>query len=207
MSPEKSGGLLTPLVLTTAVFSVVGGLCLVKTKRYKKLVLAGLFFMMVGTLSLATISTATNLHTIMAAMIVAGVGLGLLLPVYTIIIQSAAPEKFLGISTGLSQFVRSVGGTLGTAGLGFLFVSLFKYNLHQIPGVGNAGEQAYLTLLNMHRTGSLTKGVPLFAQHTKVLQAFIASVDVVFLCYGLLLCFTLILNFVLLIEVPLREKN
>jgi MFS family permease len=110
--PEQSGQMLTPLVVTTCMFSVIGGLYLSKFKRYKKLVIAGLSMMALGTFMLLVPSI------LLVGLIVSGAGLGLLLPVYTVIIQSIVPEEVLGVSTGISQFMRCAGGAFGTYTMG-----------------------------------------------------------------------------------------
>jgi MFS family permease len=112
--PEAAGKMLTPLVVTTCFFSVIAGLYLSKFKRYKKLVVVGVGLMGVGTLAMPTQSL------FLVAALIAGAGLGLLLPTYTIIIQSIVPEEILGISTGISQFTRCVGGAIGTYSMGLV---------------------------------------------------------------------------------------
>jgi Arabinose efflux permease len=44
-----------------------------------------------------------------------GVGIGLLYPVYTLIVQNAAPQGQMGAAIGVLAFLRSLGGTLGVS--------------------------------------------------------------------------------------------
>jgi MFS family permease len=159
LGPEQSGQMLTPLVVTTCLFSVVGGLCLSKFKRYKKLVISGLSLMAAGTLMLLTPSI------LLVGLMVAGAGLGLLLPAYTVIIQSIVPEEVLGVSTGISQFMRCAGGALGAYSIGFALGRLpFAQACASIFGVYGA-LLAFTVLLNV-----MMEEVPLRSRQRSVIM-------------------------------------
>ncbi|MCT4574107.1 MFS transporter, partial [Bacillus thuringiensis] len=51
-------------------------------------------------------------------MVVIGLGLGLSMQVYTLVVQNAVRQRDLGIATASIQFFRNIGSTLGTAVLG-----------------------------------------------------------------------------------------
>ena len=52
--------------------------------------------------------------------------MGLLLPVYTVAVQNAAPRKHMGAATASTTFFRSIGSTLGVA----IFGSILLTNYH-----------------------------------------------------------------------------
>ncbi|AJE47582.1 MFS transporter [Celeribacter indicus] len=57
-----------------------------------------------------------------------GIGIGLLYPVYTLIVQNAAPSEQMGAAMGVLAFLRAMGGTLGVslAGIGALRAGLLS---------------------------------------------------------------------------------
>ena len=139
-SAAKSGALLSPLIVVVAGASVLGGYWMSKKKTYKKICLVGLACITAGSLLLARITSSTELTYILANMLVVGFGLGLLLPIYTVVIQNAVPEKDIGSVTGFSQFFRSVGGTAGVAVFGTLMLALYQWGLKKaaLPAVSPA---------------------------------------------------------------------
>jgi hypothetical protein len=58
-------------------------------------------------------------------MLVIGVGLGLTMPLYTLVVQNAVPYRMMGAGTAATQFFRSIGGTLGAAILGSVMLSRY----------------------------------------------------------------------------------
>jgi hypothetical protein len=59
-------------------------------------------------------------------MVVAGLGMGLLQPVYTIAVQNVAPRERMGTATSSTIFFRSIGSTVGVAAFGS--VMLMRYH-------------------------------------------------------------------------------
>ena len=51
-------------------------------------------------------------------MVVAGIGLGLMMQVFVLAVQNAVPRASIGSATALTQFARSIGGTLGVTLMG-----------------------------------------------------------------------------------------
>lgn len=212
MSAAHSGAFLTPLIVTVAAASVLSGHWMSRTKKYKAIVLLGLTFMTIGDLLLSRISGQSPLPFILGNMLLVGAGLGLLLPIYTVVIQNAVAEKDIGAVTGYSQFFRSVGGTTGVAVFGTLMLSLYNRGL----------EQAQLPLLssdvrslihNPLEPGKLKRGLELLLPSTQldqvmsqVKESLVQSIDTIFLLYGLVLALTLIAT-LFLAELPLREKS
>ena len=62
-------------------------------------------------------------------MIVFGVGLGMALQVFTLIIQNSSQRKDLGVATASTQFFRNVGSTVGTAVFGTIMTSGLAGNI------------------------------------------------------------------------------
>jgi EmrB/QacA subfamily drug resistance transporter len=144
LSAGRSGLILSPLIVTVALASVIGGLWMSRTGKYKVIILTGLLCMAVGMAFLATLNADVSLSILFSTFMVISVGIGLLLPIYTVVIQNSVSDELVGTVTGLSQFFRSAGGTLGVACFGSLLLGLYNANLAMTlpPGVPPNAVQA-----------------------------------------------------------------
>jgi len=59
------------------------------------------------------------------AMVVAGFGMGLLQPVYTLAVQNVAPRERMGAATSSTIFFRSIGSTVGVAAFGSIMLTRY----------------------------------------------------------------------------------
>lgn len=128
----ESGYALTPLMLLVAVASIVGGLSISRTGRYKIICIAGLLLMTVGVIQLALINTESPLYAVFVGAGVSGLGLGLLLPVHAIVVQNTVDDAVLGVATSMTQLFRSLGGTIGTGMLSGFLTLLLKTQTMQM---------------------------------------------------------------------------
>jgi EmrB/QacA subfamily drug resistance transporter len=128
MSGIDSGLTLTPLMIVVALASIAGGLIVAKTKRYKLLCIVSLILLAIGTALLAWHIQAGPLKVadLLLDAAIGGIGLGLLLPVHTILIQNVAPPESMGVATSMTQFFRSLGGTIGTGLMSAVMLSLVR---------------------------------------------------------------------------------
>jgi EmrB/QacA subfamily drug resistance transporter len=117
---------LTPLMIVTAASSIAGGLLLAKTGKYKVLCLVALSLLAAGTFMLSKLTATSPSQTLLEGGSIGAVGLGLLLPVHTIIIQKVVPGEIMGVATAMTQFFRSLGGTIGTGLMSALLLCLIK---------------------------------------------------------------------------------
>jgi MFS family permease len=53
-------------------------------------------------------------------MVVAGIGMGLMMQIFVLVIQNAVPVRTLGSATALAQFARAIGATLGVTLMGVI---------------------------------------------------------------------------------------
>lgn len=121
-----SGMALSPLMILVAGASIIGGLVLARTGRYKVLVIISLCVLCAGSIMLSTLTPASSMSLFLMQSALAGVGLGLILPIHTIIVQNAVSGSVMGVSTSMTQFVRSLGGTIGTGMLSALMLNWLK---------------------------------------------------------------------------------
>ena len=117
-SATTSGAGLTPLFIPIAISAIIGGQVIAKVGRYQFLAVIGALILLVGLFLLVRIDATTVLSTVTLDMIVVGLGIGVLQPIYTIAGQNAISQERLGAGTGALNYLRAMGSLIGTAVLG-----------------------------------------------------------------------------------------
>ncbi|MDP2661646.1 MAG: MDR family MFS transporter [Dehalococcoidia bacterium] len=125
VSATNSGAVLTPMMLGFVVSTIVGGQLISRTGRYKLIALTGLAIGTVGMLLLSQMDVDTTQGLVMRNMAITGLGLGVAMTLFTIVVQNAFPMHQLGEVTASLQFFRSIGGTISIAVLGSVMINRF----------------------------------------------------------------------------------
>lgn len=123
VSATQSGNLLTPLLLGSVGGSILTGQINMRLKTYKPSAVIGSILIAAGMILFARMGASSNHAEVLRAMIVAGIGMGLLMPVYTVAVQNVAPRKYMGAATASTTFFRSIGSTLGVAIFGSVLLT------------------------------------------------------------------------------------
>jgi EmrB/QacA subfamily drug resistance transporter len=133
-SATNSGIILMPMMLAAMATSIGAGQILAKTGRYKALVIAGSAAIIVGAYLFSRMGVDTSSGVLTRDMIVMGLGLGIAMSAFTVIVQNQYPTQRLGeVSAGL-QFFRSIGATVGMAVFGTILNNRFAdAMLHNLP--------------------------------------------------------------------------
>lgn len=136
VSATNSGLILMPMSVAMIGLSIIAGLVITKTGRYKLQTLFGLLLMGAGFWMLVRLDYEASELDLTVAMVVFGIGLGIAMQVYTLIVQNAAARRDLGIATASTQFFRNVGSTVGTAVFGTIMAGGLAANIavHLPPG-------------------------------------------------------------------------
>jgi len=116
-SATDAGIVLTPLLFSWPVASVISGK-LVLNFGYRNVAVVGAFLTTVGSVLLLFFNQGTSLAVIVASMLLAGTGLGMSSTAFILAVQNAVPWKLRGVATASTQFVRTIGGTIGIAFMG-----------------------------------------------------------------------------------------
>jgi EmrB/QacA subfamily drug resistance transporter len=133
-SATNSGVVLTPLMLGAIVTSIGAGQLMARTGRYKALVVAGFVAAAGGMYLLSRMGVATTQVTLVLYMVVLGLGMGVAMSAFTVIVQNQYPTHRLGEVTASLQFFRSIGATIGLAVFGSVLNSRFASHLaHSLP--------------------------------------------------------------------------
>jgi EmrB/QacA subfamily drug resistance transporter len=216
MSVSSSGVALSPLILTVALSSIIGGQWMTRSGKYKMIVLTGLIMMTFGVFALSQLPEDVALIPLIGTMAFVGFGIGLLLPIYTIVIQNAVKDDLIGTVTGLSQFSRSIGGTLGVACLGSLLTFLYHANLNHlltwnlpssvVASLDNPLQPEKLRS-NLEQDAALKdKPETIVATVAAARQALYTSIKFIYTIYGAGLASAVLLN-LFLEELPLRSTK
>jgi EmrB/QacA subfamily drug resistance transporter len=128
-SATQSGNLLTPLMMGAVVGSIVTGQLNLRLGSYKIAAVTGSILVAIGMILFARMGEATQRMDVILAMIIAGTGMGLLQPVYTVAVQNAAPRHQMGAATASTAFFRSIGSTMGVAVFGSVLLTSYHHDL------------------------------------------------------------------------------
>lgn len=126
-SATSSGTVLMPMMIAMVFASILGGQIMSRTGRYRWQSVTGFTLLALGMLLLSFMGPEADTGTAVRNMIFVGIGLGITMPLFTIIVQNALPYQYLGVATASTQFFRSIGGTIGTALFGSVLNTRFGY--------------------------------------------------------------------------------
>ena len=139
-SPTDSGLAALPLIVGLIISSIVSGLIVSRTGRYKWLVVGAIVVMGIATALMTQLTADTPLPVVWAWMFLAGLGVGPTFSVFTIIVQNAVPFRQLGVATSNLTFFRQIGGSVALAIVGTIFGSTFLDKIG--PSMTTAGVPA-----------------------------------------------------------------
>jgi EmrB/QacA subfamily drug resistance transporter len=220
----NSGVVITPLMLGFMFSSIVGGQLLSRTGRYKILAIVGFIVAAVGMFMLSRMTPSTTQGEVVRNMIVTGLGMGVMMSLFTIVVQNAFPYRQLGEVTATLTFFRSIGSTLGVAVMGTILTNTFQNAMqsnipatltHRIPADRLAQLENPQLLLSpdivariQHGFAALgPQGLTLFRQLMATIQLSLSTAitSVFFLSFIIMLLGLFTVFF--LREIPLRKSH
>jgi EmrB/QacA subfamily drug resistance transporter len=122
-SAVESGLQLLPLLLAGTLSTAVIGRVVTRTGRYKVFPAVGLGLMAIGLFLLSRLDETSSHATIALAMVVFGIGFGMVSQLLVLAIQNAVDRRDIGIATASANLFRSLGGSVGAALFGAIFAS------------------------------------------------------------------------------------
>jgi EmrB/QacA subfamily drug resistance transporter len=128
-SATNSGIIMMPLVLSLVPTSIIVGQVVSRTGRYRKLTIFGMAMLTAGLLSFSSLHVTSTNRDLIIRMIVAGIGLGVAMPIFNLVVQNALPQNRLGIATSSVQLFRSIGATVGVAVTGSILNNRLSHHL------------------------------------------------------------------------------
>src|SRR6186713_2356989 len=128
-SPTNSGLAGLPLMVGLIGSSIVSGLIVSRTGRYKWLIVGSVIVMGIAVFLMTGLTKDTSVGVVWLWMFIAGIGVGPTFSVPTIVIQNAVPFRQLGVATSNLTFFRQIGGTVALAFVGTIFGTTFAEEL------------------------------------------------------------------------------
>ncbi len=138
VSATESGNLLTPLLMASVAGSITTGQINLRFRTYKPSAVAGSILITAGMILFARMDATTSRLDVLKGMLIAGFGMGLLMPVYTVAIQNAASREHMGAASALPTFCRSIGSTVGVAIFGTVLLTNYRHDFSAGVPAGTA---------------------------------------------------------------------
>lgn len=166
LSPTAAGLMMIPMMVGLISTSTIVGQAVSRSGKYKWYPVIGMIIMAGGLFLVGQMHAHDTLVHLGLVEFVIGVGLGMTTQTLVLIVQNTFPLRMVGTATASNNFFRQIGGALGAAIVGSLFMHRVADQLHDgLPGafkqMGPEGAQ-YAEQFAHGGAGSLT---PSFVQH------------------------------------------
>jgi MFS family permease len=121
VSPTSSGMHMLPMMIGMPAMSMMTGILVSRTGRYKRYPIAGASLAVIALVALARIDANTPWVSLSLMFLCLGLGLGLIMQVLVTAVQNSVPYADLGAATAVTMLARLIGGSMGTAIVGAVF--------------------------------------------------------------------------------------
>lgn len=128
-SPTESGLMLLPMMAGMMTASIGSGQIIARVGKYKRFMQIGIVTATAMIVLLTTLTPETPYWHEALMMLGLGFGLGLVMPVLNIAVQSEFTQRELGVATSSVQLFRGLGSTVGIAVFGAMLTSGLTANL------------------------------------------------------------------------------
>ncbi|MGK3710016.1 MDR family MFS transporter [Arthrobacter sp. IK3] len=132
-SATDSGLMMLPMTAGLLLSSIGTGQLISRTGRYKIYPVAGALIMIFGLLLLSRISASSPYWFTALGMFVLGLGIGMLMQNVVLIVQNSVPPQNMGTGVSSANYFRQIGGTLGIAVYGSVFISRLNDQVADAP--------------------------------------------------------------------------
>jgi len=161
-SAAQSGLLMIPMMAGMMGSSIVSGILVSRSGRYKAYPIAGIAIVILALLAMTTLAASTPIWLICAFLAVFGIGLGLVMQIIVLVAQNAVPADTIGTATSTNNYFREVGASLGTAVFGALFTTRLTERLLDVfsgAGADAADAQASASSIDPQTLAALPEPV------------------------------------------------
>jgi EmrB/QacA subfamily drug resistance transporter len=162
-SSASSGVSLMPLLIGDIAASVLTGQVIARTGRLRPTARVGPIVMTAGIVLVWQTGVESSTAYVAWAMLITGVGIGLMNQVFTVSVQNAVPTAVMGSAVGLVQLARSIGASLGVALVGTIVdgqvSGRLRSSLDDGTGLSGLPYADRVTLLHALRPGFLVLAV------------------------------------------------
>jgi MFS family permease len=137
-TPTVSGLLLTPMMVSSAAVSVLAGIVVSKTGKYRLFPIVGGAVMAIAMYLLTGLSVTTSRWELGIDFVVLGLGMGCLMQMVSLIAQNSVELRDMGVATSARMFFQQMGGSLGVAAFGAVFASRLNAVMSSAGSAGSA---------------------------------------------------------------------
>jgi predicted MFS family arabinose efflux permease len=217
VSATKSGTLMTPMILGSVAGSFIGGQLTYRLRSYKIPGVLGSIIVTAGMVVFAVMDASTPPLHVVWGMILAGLGMGLLQPVYVVAVQNVAPPAQMGAATASTIFFRAIGSTVGVSLLGSVLLTNYHAEFARrlpagVPAEGLTFFNNPLLLIQMRPQmealfGRYPNGLALMQTlMVNVRESLVHGLHLIFVSSACIMAGAAVLN-ILLKNVPLRTHH
>jgi EmrB/QacA subfamily drug resistance transporter len=187
----KAGFLMIPMMAGLLVTSIVSGLLVSRTGRYKWLPITGTLMVALSLVLLSTMTPSLPVWVLCSYLAIMGIGLGMSMQILILIVQNSFPNSEVGTATASNNYFRQIGASLGSAVVGSLFVArLTQLLADRMPGAGSAaaGSSNSFTPAIVRGLPEAVRKVIVGAYNDALTPVFLYMVPVILIA-AVLLCF------------------
>ena len=123
-SPTHAGLLMTPLVAAMPLGSMINAQLVPRQTNPERLLILGSILLGLGCLLSMTFKATSPTWWVLTVLSTTGLGLGFLLPNFTLFMQMISAQQDVGAASALVQTMRSLGSALGTAIVGMVIARM-----------------------------------------------------------------------------------
>jgi MFS family permease len=155
LSPEKSGMLLLPTVLVIVPLSVISGVILTRSGRYKPMHIIATGLITLGSGFFILLDSESSVFECMVCQCIMASGVGMLMSTLVPAVQAGLPEADVSVATATWGFFCASGGIWGVAIPGAILDSQFqrylRNRIHNLDVVRTLEKgSAYLHILDIY---------------------------------------------------------
>lgn len=199
-SPTSAGLQLLPLMAGLLGASIISGRRISKTGKWKIYPVIGTALATIGIFLMSRLGIDTPYWQINLAALILGIGLGNVMQVLVLAVQNSVDPREMGAATSTATFVRSIGGSFGTALFGAIFAARLAADLSKALPAGISAPSSDMT-------SSLTQIATLPGPiREAVLGAFSSAISFSFLVAVPIMAVAFFLS-LMLKETPLRTHQ
>lgn len=142
-SAAESGLLMIPMMAGLMGTSIVSGILVSRTGKYKMYPIIGILLAIIALLAMTALAADTPIWLICTYLTVFGAGLGFVMQIIILVAQNAVPADSVGTATSTNNYFREVGASLGVAVFGAMFTTRLAERLTEVfTGAGASAEEA-----------------------------------------------------------------
>jgi len=183
-SPLKSGLLLLPMIITSAIVDMLGGVFMHQMGRYREPIWTGTFLMTLGSGLYIMFGIDTPLGTLIGVQIVFGAGISLLFQTPSIALQNNVSQVDTASAMATLSFIRSLGTSLSTVLGGVVFQNSMDARAASLAASGlSKSDLKALTGYQAAANVEIVASIDNPAQRRAVEEAFAWSIRNMFIMY------------------------